>query len=452
MTENNIYDVTEWKTGDPYDDIGAVINSIIDDIKERQKDSDIKEGGKPGAVILIPPGDYHLKTQVLIDISYLKIMGFGHGFVSSSIRYNLSANEWKDLHEIWPGGSRILVEISAKAGDGEAAGAAFYVEREGNPRISSVEFENFCIDGLHFTDDGSGIENKENTYVNGKTGIYISSAQDSFRITGMGFVYLEHGVTIYHSDALSIHDNFIAECGSCIELRGWGQASKITDNLIGAGYRGFSIFAENFGGLLVASNNVFPRGASSIYFNNVARSIITGNRLHSFYPGMLVFQGKCSENMVSSNHFLRDNEPWAPLIGYDNGLDDLYGLMKISGNNNSIIGNHISETVYTQHIKPSGTKPVIIHLISGHGNYIAENHITASSEKQGGDEEASDSCFAAQVDALTAVDRFTEMDVVTVLVESESVRNVILDSGREDQVILDRRKNAFRPTPDILFS
>src|SRR5699024_5479196 len=103
-------------------------------------------------------------------------------------------------------------------------GAAFYVKREGSPRISSVEFENFCIDGLHFVDDGSGIVNQENTYTNGKTGIYIAGEQDSFRITGMGLVYLEHGVTVYHADALSIHDNFIAECGSCIELRGWGQA------------------------------------------------------------------------------------------------------------------------------------------------------------------------------------------------------------------------------------
>lgn len=120
----------------------------------------------------------------------------------------------------------------------EYAGAAFYIKREGEPRISSVEFSGFCIDGLHFIDDG--IEtNKENTYINQKIGIYVASPQDSFRINGMGMVYLEHGIVIYNADALSIHDNFIAECGNCIELRGWGQASKVTENLIGAGYNGF---------------------------------------------------------------------------------------------------------------------------------------------------------------------------------------------------------------------
>ncbi len=446
MSNKNYYDVTEWGIGNPYEDIGEVINSIIEDIKGRQTDSDYREGGKPGAAIFIPSGDYQLRTQVVIDISYLKIMGTGHGFVSSSIRYNLPKNEWKDLHEVWPGGSRILVDLDVKEGDDEAKGAAFYVKRDGNPRISSVEFENFCIDGLHFTEDGSGIDNVENTYVNGKTGIYVASAQDSFRITGMGFIYLEHGVTAYHSDALSIHDNFIAECGNCIELRGWGQASKITDNLMGAGYKGYSIYAQNFGGLLINANNIFPRGTSSITFDNVAKSTVTGNRFHAFYPGMLVLEGECSENMISSNHFLRDNEPWTPLIGVDNGLDDQYGILRISGSNNSIIANHISETVSLSTIKPADKKPVIIHLVSGSGNYIASNHIVAMAET---DAEASDACYAAQVNALTSIDKRRRLDVVHVLVENQSAENMILDTGSEKQVVMDRNRNAFRPTPEF---
>lgn len=212
MADNNYYDVTQWPEGNPYKDVGQVINSIIGDIKSRQGDPDLDQGGKPGAVIYIPPGDYHLTTQVVIDISYMKIAGSGHGFTSSSIRFNTPEREWADWHELWPGGSRILVDITPKEEAGEAAGAAFYVKRSGNPRISSVEFADFCIDGLHFTEDGSGNGDPENTYINGKTGIYIAGAQDSFRITGMGLVYLEHGIISYQADALTIHDNFIAEC------------------------------------------------------------------------------------------------------------------------------------------------------------------------------------------------------------------------------------------------
>ena len=212
MSSANYYDVTEWPIGDAVEDIGEVFNSIIADIKSRQALTDEKEGGKPGAVVYVPPGDYHLRTQVLIDISFLRIEGSGHGFTSSSIRFNVPAEEWADLHELWPGGSRILVDLPVGEDDEEFTGAAFFIERSGSPRISSVEFSNLCIDGLHFTAYGSDLH-PENTYVNGKTGIYVANANDSFRINGMGFVYLEHAVTIYNADALSVHDNFIAECG-----------------------------------------------------------------------------------------------------------------------------------------------------------------------------------------------------------------------------------------------
>ena len=443
MAGKNYYDVTDWHVGNPYTDIGEVINSILADIKSRQQETDVNDEGKPGAVIYIPSGDYHLKTQVKIDISYLKIQGSGHGFVSSSIRYNVPQEQWKDLHDIWPGGSRILVDLKPEKND-ERSGAAFLVEREGDPRISSVEFENFGIDGLHFVDDGNG--DPENTYVNGKTGIYVASAQDSFRITGMGIIYLEHGVTLYNSDALSVHDNFIAECGNCVELRGAGQASKITDNLMGAGYRGHSIYAENFGGLLVASNNIFPRGRSIVHFRGVLRSSVTANRFHSFYPGMLIFED-CRENLVSSNHFLRDHEPWPPMQGYDNGLNDDYGLIHIEGSCNSVISNHISETIEMQYLKPAGIKPVVIRLVSGTENYVACNHIVATTQADKKEKEGDSSCFDAQVGALLSMNELVRLSVDAVRVDAASSDNVILDTCRESEAAMDFDINVFRGIP-----
>ncbi|MBC5069556.1 right-handed parallel beta-helix repeat-containing protein, partial [Klebsiella quasipneumoniae] len=300
-----------------------------------------------------------------------------------------------------------------------------------------------------FVDDGLGNNDPENTYTNGKTGIYIASAQDAFRITGMGFIYLEHGLTTYNSDAMAIHNNFIAECGNCIELRGAGQASKITDNLIGAGYKGYSIYAQNFGGLLISTNNIFPRGASSVHLSGVVRSSITSNRFHSFYPGMLVLENNCAENLISANHFLRDREPWPPMQAYDNGLDDAYGLLHINGSNNSVIANHISETIDVQYLKPLGIKPVIIRLVSGKGNYIVNNHIVATTETSAAQAQPSeeDACFAAQVSALLTTARLKELDAVAVQVEKESAQNTILDSGSDAQVVIDRARNAFRATP-----
>jgi hypothetical protein len=449
MAGNNYYDVTEWSVGNPYADIGEVINNIISDIKIRQTDRDVNDGGKPGAVIYIPPGDYHLLTQVHIDISYLKIIGSGHGFTSSSIRFNTPEDDLLNWHEVWPGGSRIIVNIFANTGDDENVGAAFYINRDGDPRISSVEFADFCIDGLHFVDDGTGEVSPENTYVNGKTGIYVACPGDSFRFTGMGLVYLEHGITIYHADALDIHDNFIAECGNCVELRCSGQASKITDNLMGAGYKGYTIFAENFGGLLVAANNIFPRGASSIHFVSVARSMVTGNRLHSFYPGMLIFDGDCSDNSITANHFFRQREPWPPMQMHDNGLNDLFGIVRINGNNNSVIANHLSEAIDEQYINPQGAVPVIIRVVSGTGNYISNNNMVAFKESSDGQTVGDESCFSTQVDALKANKVAKPLNVTTVLVESESLQNTILDSGSDAQVVMDKTANAFRATPTV---
>ncbi len=443
MPSANVYDVTEWAVGNPHDDIGTVINSIITDIKRRQAFADVNDGGKPGAVIYIPPGDFRLRTQVVIDVSFLRIFGSGHGFTSSSIRFNTPTGELSNWHELWPGGSRVLVDLPARQSD--ADGAAFLVKRGGSPRISSVEFADFCIDGMHFV--GGSVGDAQNSYRNGKTGIHIASANDSFRITGMGLIYLEHGIVSHNADATTIDNTFIAECGSCIELRGMGQASRVSNNLIGAGYNGYSIYAENFGGLLVAANNVFPRGRSSVEFSGVVRSSITGNRFHSFYSGMLVFTGNCSENLVSSNHFLRDREPWAPMTQYDNGLDDQFGLLHLNGSGNSVVANHISESIDARFLKPSGEKPVIIRVVSGSGNYIANNHIVATSEAANAGDAPNSAAFLTQVEAILSTKSRTPLEIIAVKVESDASQNVILDTGSETQVMLDRTANAFRATP-----
>jgi len=398
-----VYDVTTWSvpgnpSATPYNDIGLIINSIIADIKSQQT----SQASKPGAVIYIPPGDYSLKTRVNVDISFLTIRGSGHGFTSLSIRYNAgSTSGW---HEINPGGSRVRVENT----DGNTD--AFRVYRTGDPRLSAVVFENFCLDGVSF---GSN----ENDYTNGKTGIRFDSANDSCRVEGMGMVYLEHGLVVRDTDALSVSSNFLAECGSCVELTVSGQASKVTDNLIGAGYVGFSIFAEGHMGLLVTGNNVFPRGKSSVHFKDCTRSSITSNRFHAFYPGMVNFEGSCAENLVGANHFLRQMEPFDPLKPYNNGLDDLFGLVHIAGSNNTVTGNHFSYDVASGSVTPSGQTPTIILVASGNNNYIATNNT---------------------VSAIT---------VHTVVLDASTSGSKVLDSGDSNQVVRYASNYAFRPTP-----
>ncbi len=361
---STIYDVTTWTIPSSpnttaFTDIGAIINSIIADIKINQP----SQASKPGAVVYIPPGDYSLKTRVVVDISYLQIKGSGHGFTSSSIRYN--AGSTATWHEVWPGGSRIRVENT----DGNAE--AFLINRGGSPRLSSIEFLDFCLDGVSFTPN-------QNSYLNGKIGIRSTSDTDSLRITGMGMVYLQRGIVITGADALSVTNNFIAECGSCIELVGSGQACVVNDNLIGAGPLGFSIFAENHFGLLISGNNVFPRGKSMVHLKACTNSTVTANRLHNFYPGMIVLEAACANNLVASNHFLRQRESFPPFHGVSNGLDDLYGLVHVNGSGNTVVSNHFSFDVPPSSITPSGATPTIVLVKSGANNYIATNHTIAN--------------------------------------------------------------------------
>lgn len=338
-------------------------------------------------------------------------------------------------------------------------GAAFLVKRDKQPRISSVEFVGFCIDGLHFCDEDGNLS--ENTYANGKTGIMVVSANDSFCFRDMGLIYLEHGLTIYEADALTVDNNFIAECGNCLELRGSGQASKVSNNLMGAGYAGYSLYAENFGGLLVSSNNIFPRGRSIVHFVNVARSNVSSNRLHSFYSGALILEGSCSENLISSNHFLREHEPWFPMQGYDNGLTDDYGVIYIEGNNNSFIANHISNSIAPEFLKfaeGAPKQPVIVRLAAGSGNYVAHNHLVitnpdlalAENKADGKAERDASECFATQVESILRVSRLQPFeDAIELKVDEASSANTIVYTCHASHSVLDVTRNAFVPLPEI---
>lgn len=107
---------------------------------------------------------------------------------------------------------------------------------------------------------------------------------------------------------------------------------------------------------------------------------------------------------------------------YDNGLDDAYGLLHINGSNNSVIANHISETIDIQYLRPQGIKPVIIRLVAGKGNYLANNHIVATTEASVQQAHPSEEdAAAAQVSALLTTDRLKALDAVAVLVEKSVV-------------------------------
>ncbi|MBC2905947.1 NosD domain-containing protein [Streptomyces cupreus] len=353
---DTVYDVTTWPGASvsPYTDIGKVINEIIADIKSKQT----TQNTRPGAVIYIPPGHYDLLTRVVVDISFLQIKGSGHGFMSNAIRDESSTGSWI---EVQPGASHIRVKNT----DGH--NEAFLVQRSGSPsvvgRLNGVVFQDFCIDGV--------TSSKPYTPGNSKTGISVQSDNDSFRFEGMGFVYLEHAMVVRGADAASFTNNFIAECGSCIELTGASQVAKITNKYLISAWAGYSVFAENAEGMLISGNTIL--WACNITLTNSNRCAVSANKLLSNFPSMVSLSNGSSGNLVSGNHFRRVYGD-----GTSTRFDDLYGLVRISGDDNAVTGNQFSFSVPAANITPSGADPTIVLVAGGARNYLATNNITAN--------------------------------------------------------------------------
>lgn len=135
------------------------------------------------------------------------------------------------------------------------------------------------------------------------------------------------------------------------------------------------------------------------------------------------------------------------MLAYDNGLEDDFGLIHIQGSSNSLIANHISETIEQQYLKPAGVKPIIIRLVSGRENYIANNHIVATTKADKKENEENKSCFDAQVDALLSMDELVKLSSEVVHIDEESTDNIILDTCRENEAAMDFSRNIFRGIP-----
>ncbi|TGN64128.1 right-handed parallel beta-helix repeat-containing protein [Nocardioides eburneiflavus] len=349
-----VYDVTTWPgaTVSPYYDIGLVINQIIADIKSQQS----TKTTRPGAVIYIPPGHYDLRTTATIDVGFLTIKGSGHGFLSEAIRDEANTTAWI---ETLPGSSHVQVVNNNQVG--------FLVNRSADPgtngRLNSIVFQDFCIDGV--------ASSKPYLPGNGKTGIRVQYDTDAVRVEGMGFVYLSTALSIRNADAFNITNNFIGECGSSILMTDSSIVGKITNNYLISAWAGNSIFIENNENCLISGNSLL--WGARIQMKNVNRAVITGNKFVSNFSGMIVHETPCHEQLVSGNHFRRIFGDGGPARN-----DDLYGMVHLNGNDNSVTANMFSFDVPAGSIVPSGATPTVVLVRGGTRNQLATNKLVSN--------------------------------------------------------------------------
>lgn len=349
-----VYDVTTW-TGasvSPYTDIGQVINEIIADIKSQQT----TQTTRPGAVIYIPPGHFTLQTTVNIDIGFLTIKGSGHGFMSEAVRDDVNHSAWV---ETLPGSSHVQIANNNQVG--------FLVNRATNPvlngRLNSIVFQDFCIDGIS--------SSKPYLPGNGKTGIKVQYDTDALRVEGMAMVYLSHALVVRNADAFNITNNFICECGNAITMSESSIVGKITNNYLINPWAGNSIFIENNDDCVISGNSLL--WGARIQMKNVNRAVITGNKFVSNFSGMIVHETPCHEQLISGNHFRRRFGDGGPARN-----DDLYGMIHLNGNDNSVTSNAFSFDVPAAEIVPSGATPTVVLVKGGARNFIATNKLASN--------------------------------------------------------------------------
>jgi inulin fructotransferase (DFA-I-forming) len=351
-----VYDVTTFSaTVSAYTDIGQVINEIMADIHTQQS----SQTTRPGAVIYIPPGHYTLQTTAVIDRSFITIKGSGHGFMSEAIRDDVNHSAWL---ETLPGSSHVQIANNNQIG--------FLVDKSGsspgtNGRLNSVVFQDFCIDGVSSTKPYTGANG------NGKIGIKSQFDSDSFRVEGMGFVYLAEAVTVRNADAYSITNNFIGECGNGIRMVNGSIVGKVTNNYIVTPWGGHSIFIEGVENVLINGNSLL--WGARIQFKGVDRAVITGNKLVSNFSGMIVQETTCHEHLISGNHFRRIHGDGGPALN-----DDLLGMVHLNGNDNAVTSNFFSFNVATGDVVPSGATPTVVLVKSGARNYLATNQVASN--------------------------------------------------------------------------
>lgn len=352
----NVYDVTTFTspTGtSPFSDIGKVINEIMAAIHSSQT----TQTTRPGAVIYIPPGHYTLQTTAVIDASFITVKGSGHGFMSLAVRDDHgSPGSWV---EVRAGSSHIEIANTNQTG--------FRVTRSGSPsangRLNGVVFQDFCIDGISAS--------KPYLPGNGKVGIAVDYDSDALRIEGMGFVYLRDALVIRNADAFNITNNFITECGSAITMSDGSIVGKITNNYLISAWAGNSIFIENNENCVISGNSLL--WGARIQLKNVHRAVITGNKFVSSFSGMIVHETACHEHLISSNHFRRIFGDGGPARN-----DDLYGMVHLNGNDNSVTSNTFSFDVPVGNIVPSGATPTVVLVKGGARNFLATNKLVSN--------------------------------------------------------------------------
>lgn len=297
----------------------------------------IQEIGVQGGTIYIPTGNYYIQSPIIVDRSYISIIGDNSGLRSG-------VDDATSLSQAGGGGAKLIAA--------QGITAIQIVDTQNTQRISGLTFRSFQIKG------------QENN------GIGIQAIQDSDRIIIDDMVINNTGigVQLHGADAPSIRNSWIAETHTSIVLNGASQQASIVNNSLGAQPAGTSIEMENAQWFNISGNTIYPDGASNIRLYNPTQGTIASNTITSYYNGMIELLPN-KEGAIGSGNLINGN-----LISITKartlpgGHDKNWGIIHLEADNTTVTGNLIiSERM------PDGYTGILVE--TGDNNRISSNSI-----------------------------------------------------------------------------
>lgn len=289
--------------------------------------------GSTGACILVPTGQWTLKTPVRIRHDFITITGLGAGFQTGT---NNGGGSW----------------VRVEAEDG------FLVERGATPgpRVRGLVFQDLLLDGI--------------VAAAGRTGIRVEQDSDGLVVRDLSAKEFGSAVVIRAADAASITGCLIAENDSCIRLTIAGIACVVANNRLGAKPAGITLFVENHDRIVISGNSLFPDGYANVVLKSVRYATVTGNQLQNYSVPMLFLEGACEGNAIVGNQLFAQRRPGSNRFN-DNDVvpfSDDFGLIRVEGDDNVISGLVIRTEGPREHV------PIVM---TGEGNRLADFEIIA---------------------------------------------------------------------------
>lgn len=307
--------------GDGKTDCSGIINDIIAKLPPS------------GGTIVVPEGDFLLTSPIRVTRNFVTIRGLNPGLRS---KVDVSPADLINTG----GGSKLIV---GPGSTGIEVPLLPDVNGRKN-RISGMVVQNLLISGT----------SSANT-----VGINILQDNDGIRLNNVIGINLQTGIIANAADAMIIQSCWISECRNSIRMTN-GIQNMITSCQLGAQPGGITVQLNNQENFVFTGNHVYPDGDVNLQLNNCRYNNISSNNFQSYYTGMLeVNEG--AANMISSNLF------WMRLPAESNrqnrGLDNTYGVLRVSGNDHFITNNAI-----TCNWANPEANPVTVRSVSGTGN------------------------------------------------------------------------------------